>query len=140
MSGDERGHASAEARIEEFRENDGRVGGVDADAATLLLHHLDLGTRAARVTPLRYRVNGDHWAVFGVAGGARQDPDWVRDVLATPETTIEVGTETVEVRARLATGVERDRLWSSQRLQVEVYAEQEQQAGREIPVVVLERR
>ena len=42
-------------------------------------------------------------------------PDWYHNVVASPGTEVEVGTGTIRVRARVATGEERDRIWSRQK-------------------------
>ena len=57
---------------------------------------------------------------------------------ANPEATIEVVTDSVPVKARVATGGERDRLWTLQKKEFPGFADYEQKTPREIPVVVLE--
>jgi deazaflavin-dependent oxidoreductase (nitroreductase family) len=59
--------------------------------------------------------------------------------MANPQATVEVGTERVPVVARLAEGAERERLWAQEIALVPKFAEFETVAGRQIPVVVLER-
>jgi hypothetical protein len=44
---------------------------------------------------------GDSLAIFGTKGGAPIKPDWYYDLLTHPETTVEVGTETIPVVARM---------------------------------------
>ena len=133
-----------QAIIDEFRANEGRVGGY-FDGATMLLLHTT-GRRSARehVTPLVYLPDGDRWVVIGSKGGAPADPDWMRNLEATPDATIEVGTETIPVRAGaiLREGEERESLYARQVERRPGFAEYlVKTAGiRSIPVVVLERR
>ena len=132
--------------IDEFRANGGRVGGRFEGAPMILVHHFGAKSGIERVSPLVYQALDDDrgFVVFGSKGGAPTDPRWVGNLLANPDTVVEVGTETIEVRARLAVGDERERLWSAQKALMPGFAEYEKTAaassGREIPVVVLERR
>ena len=130
--------------IEEFRKNEGKVGGGFEGATMLLLHTNGRRTGKEHVTPLVYLPDGDRWAVFGSMGGAPADPDWVRNLEVNPDATVEVGTETIPVRAVkiLREEPERDDLYSRQVARRPAFAEYEVKTDgiRKIPVVVLERR
>jgi deazaflavin-dependent oxidoreductase (nitroreductase family) len=130
--------------IEEFRDNQGRVGGYFEGATMLLLHHRGRRTGIERVNPLVYLPDGDRWVVIGSKGGAPIDPDWVRNLEAHPDAEIEVGTDTIPVRATavLREGEEHDALYARQVQRREGFADYlERTRGiRSIPVVVLERR
>lgn len=82
---------------------------------------------------------GDDFAVFGSKAGAPTNPDWFHNLLANPDTVVEVGTETIPVHARVAEGEERDRIWEEQKRRNEGFAAYEEKTTRSIPVVVLER-
>jgi deazaflavin-dependent oxidoreductase (nitroreductase family) len=125
--------------IEEFRANDGEVGGAFAGFPLLLLHHFGAKSGLERVNPLAYQQLGDSLAVFASKGGSPTNPDWYHNVVAHPDVTIEVGTETRRARARIATGEERDRIWNAQKAAYPNFAEYEKTAARrQIPVVVLD--
>lgn len=124
--------------IDEFRANDGKVGGAFAGAPMLLLHTTGARTGADRVNPLVHGRDGDNLVIFATKGGAPTDPDWYHNLLAHPDVTVEVGTEIVPVRARVAEGDERDRLWSLQKELMPGFAEYEAKTTRQIPVIVLE--
>ncbi len=126
--------------IEEFRSNEGRVGGPFEGAPMLLLHTTGARSRAERVNPVVYAEDDDRWVVFASKGGAPTNPDWFHNLRAHPDATIEVGIDTVPVVARAAEGDERERLWSRQKERMPGFADYEQKTTREIPVVVLERR
>ncbi len=130
--------------IEEFRGNEGKVGGYFEGATMLLLHTTGRRTGRERVNPLVYLPDDDRWVVIGSKGGAPTDPDWVRNLEANPDATIEVGTETIPVRATkiLRDGPERDELYARQVARRPGFADYvEKVAGiRTIPAVVLERR
>jgi deazaflavin-dependent oxidoreductase (nitroreductase family) len=125
--------------IEEFRANEGRVGGPFEGAPLLLLHTTGAKTGAERVSPVMYQADGDHLAVFASKAGAPTNPDWYHNLRANPAATVEVGTETVPVMAREAQGEERERIWSRQKELFPGFADYEEKTTRLIPVVVLER-
>ena len=52
---------------------------------------------------------------------------------------VEVGTETIPVRARVAEGEERERIWTEQKRLNRNFADYETKTTRPIPVVILER-
>lgn len=125
--------------IDEFRANEGRVGGPFQGAPMVLLHTTGARSGQERITPLVYRpVNGD-MAVFGSKGGAPEHPAWYLNLLAKPEVTVEVGTETYPVVARVAEGDERQRIWDEQAAAMPGFAEYQEKTTRVIPVVILER-
>jgi deazaflavin-dependent oxidoreductase (nitroreductase family) len=126
--------------IEEFRANGGQVGGDLAGMPILLLHHTGAKSGTERVNPLVYQQVGDAVAVFASKGGAPTNPDWFHNLVAHPSTRIEIGTETQPVTARVASGEERERIWEAQKKAFSNFAGYEASAaGREIPVVVLEK-
>ena len=127
------------AIIEEFRANGGRVGGMFDGKPLLLLHNTGARTGTRRVTPLVYQDLTDGYAIFASKAGADTNPDWYHNVVANPGTEVEVGTDTVRVHARVATGDERDRIWTRQKRDYPQFAEYESSTSRVIPVIVLER-
>ena len=128
--------------IDEFRANEGRVGGNFEGRTLLLLHHRGARTGTERINPVAYqRLSEDAVAVFASKGGAPTNPDWYHNVLANPDVTLEVGTETFPAKARVAEGTERDEIWERQKRASPAFADYEQKTRgiREIPVVVLDR-
>jgi deazaflavin-dependent oxidoreductase (nitroreductase family) len=128
--------------IEEFRANGGKVGGDMEGWPLVLVHHTGARTGTERVTPVVYQQLEDgSIAVFASKAGAPSHPDWFHNLVAHPDTQIELGSETRPVTARVAAGDERTRIWEAQKQAFPNFAEYEQKAGdREIPVVVLEPR
>lgn len=127
--------------IDEFRANDGKVGGDMEGWPLLLLHHTGAKSGTERVTPLVYQRLGETGAVavFASKAGAPTSPDWYHNLVAHPATTIELGAERVPVVARVATGDERTTIWEQQKALFPNFAEYEAKTTREIPVVVLDR-
>ena len=124
--------------IEEFRANGGKVGGNFEGAPLLLLHTTGARTGQERVNPVMYQQVGDDLAVFASKAGAPTNPDWFHNLRANPEARVEVGTETRDVRARVADGDERTRIWETQKERYPGFADYEAGTDREIPVVILE--
>ena len=125
--------------IEEFRANDGKVGGPFAGSQLLLLHTTGAKSGQERIAPLAYRKEGESLAVFGSKAGAPTNPDWFHNLVANPEVTVEVGTEQFAARARVAEGEEHDRIWEAHKREVPNFAEYEKKTDRTIPVIILER-
>lgn len=130
--------------IEEFRSNAGRVGGYFEGATMLLLHTTGRRTGKEHVTPAVYLPVDGRWVVIGSKGGAPADPDWVRNLEADPDATIEVGDESIPVRATgiLRGGPEWEDLYAKQVARRPGFAEYlgKTEGIRTIPVIVLERR
>jgi deazaflavin-dependent oxidoreductase (nitroreductase family) len=125
--------------IEEFRANEGRVGGPFEGHSLLLLHHRGAKSGVERVNPLACQSLGDgSWAIFASKGGAPANPDWYHNLLVNPEATIEIGTKNLPVRARVAEGEERERIWARQKQIMPGFASYENRTTRKIPVVILE--
>ncbi len=126
--------------IEEFRNNNGKVGGYFAGMELLLLHTIGAKSGKEYVNPLAYTTDGDDIVIIASKGGAPTNPDWYYNLTTHPETTIEVGNETYRVVAREATGEERDRLYAAQAEKYPGFKDYVTKAGdRIIPVFVLQK-
>ena len=125
--------------IEEFRSNGGQVGGQFAGAPMILVTHRGAKSGTEYTTPLVYTTDGDRYVIIASKGGAPEDPQWFRNLVANPDVTVEVGTERFAARARVAEGDERDRLYRAQADLMPNFDEYAKATSRTIPVVVLER-
>jgi deazaflavin-dependent oxidoreductase (nitroreductase family) len=124
--------------IQEFRTNEGKVGGPFDGAPILLLHTTGARSGRERINPMMYLADGDRLVVFASKGGAPTNPDWYHNLRANPEVEIEVGTERRKVRARVAEGEERDQLYAEQSRRYPQFAKYQEGTDRTIPVVILE--
>lgn len=77
--------------------------------------------------------------VIASLGGAPQNPSWYHNLVAHPETTVEVGSERFRAKATVTTGEERQRLYNQQAAQLPAFAEYQKKTKRQIPVIVLTR-
>ena len=94
--------------IEEFRANEGKVGGYFKDATLLLLHTTGAKSGKERVNPVMYfRIDGK-LLIVGSYAGADVDPAWVHNLRANPRARIEIGTDAYDVEARQLRRDERD--------------------------------
>jgi deazaflavin-dependent oxidoreductase (nitroreductase family) len=123
--------------IDEFRANEGRVGGMFDGTTLLLLHHVGSRTGTNRVNPLAYDRDGDRYVIFASKAGAPTNPDWYHNLKAHPNVEIEVGADTIGVVAAEAAGEERDRLFRRQAERSPGFAEYEAKTDRVIPVMIL---
>ncbi len=126
--------------IEEFRQNHGVVGGYFEGKRLLILHVTGRRSGTERLYPLIRITDGDSYAVVGSLGGAPRDPEWVANVEAMAETTIEVGDETLTVRPTvLREGPERDRLYEKAVAYWPAFREDyEKRTDRTFPVIRLD--
>lgn len=126
--------------IKEFRENGGKVGGSFEGAPLLLLHSTGAKSGEERVNPMMYQAVDGGYAVFASKAGAPDNPDWYHNLKAHPDTSVEVGTDTVAVTARVLDAEEREPIWQKQKADYPAFAEYEEKTDRLIPVIMLERR
>jgi deazaflavin-dependent oxidoreductase (nitroreductase family) len=116
-----------------------RPGAPDLTVPSLLLTTTGRKSGQRYMFPLFYGTAGNSYFVIASKGGALEHPGWYRNILGNPQVEIQVGTETMQARARTATGEERARLWQQAVGFFPPYAEyQVKSGGREIPVVVLD--
>jgi deazaflavin-dependent oxidoreductase (nitroreductase family) len=126
--------------IDEFRANEGKVGGPFEGTPMLLLHTTGRRSGKARVNPLVYWPEGDRLVIFASKGGAPTHPDWYRNLMAQPDTTVEVGTGTVAVHARETEGDERQDLFDRITAVMPGFADYQARTSRRIPIIMLEHR
>ena len=126
--------------IEEFRASRDTDGGPMEGRPLLLLTTTGARTGQRRTTPIMYVPDGDRLIAIASNAGAPKHPDWYRNLVAHPDVTVEVGKETFDATASVAEGAERQRLWTSIVEQYPFFTDHQAKAGRQIPIVVLERR
>jgi len=125
--------------IDEFRANDGKVGGQFASADLLLLTTTGAKSGQRRVSPLAYfRIDGK-LIVIGSFAGAPVNPAWVHNLRANPQAHVEVGTEEFDVTARELTSAEREQLFPKVTAAAPGFAEYQSNTSRVIPLFELQR-
>jgi len=126
--------------IEEFRANDGKVGGPFEGAPVVLLTTTGAKSGATRVNPLAALPEDDDVLyVFASKGGAPSNPDWYYNLLAHPQVEVEFGDERYAATATPVTGEARDRLFAEQVRRMPGFGDYQRQTDRVIPVIELRR-
>jgi len=124
-----------------YENTDGRIGATLGGRPMLLLRTIGRQTGKPRTAALLYVRDGKAYAVIASKGGAPQHPGWFHNLAAEPNVEIQVGRERLPVRARIADGEERSRLWArADEVNQGQYATYQSRTKRLIPVVVLEPR
>lgn len=106
----------------------------------LLLTTVGRKSGQQRTTPLIYGAVGEDIIIIGSKGGSKTHTQWYFNLLANPAAEIQVGTEHFKVRARIAAGEERAKIWAHMLTIFPVYQDYQNRTGREIPVIVLEKQ
>jgi deazaflavin-dependent oxidoreductase (nitroreductase family) len=123
--------------IEEFRTNEGRVGGQFEGAPMLLLHTTGAKSGQERVNPMMDLDLDGHRYVFASKAGADTNPDWYHNLVAHPDVTVEAGAAEYSATAVSVSGEERDRIYTEQAGRYPGFAEYQEKTERVIPVVEL---
>lgn len=126
--------------IEEFRANEGKVGGPFENMTLLLLHTTGAKSGLPRINPAAYTEDGDRLVIIASKGGADTHPDWYYNVVANPNVTVEVGTEKYNAVATVEQEPERTRLYDQMAAQYPGFEEYRQNTSRIIPVITLKRK
>jgi deazaflavin-dependent oxidoreductase (nitroreductase family) len=128
--------------INEFRANEGRVGGNFDGAPMVLLTTTGAKSGKQFTTPLVYlpdAANPKRIFIFASKAGAPSNPDWYYNLTANPTVTIEVGPEKFEASATEITGAPRDEIYAEQVGHMPGFADYEKSTTRVIPVIALTR-
>lgn len=129
--------------IDEFRANGGKAGGVFEGKPLVLVHHTGAKSGTVRIAPLVPLLDEGHVYIFASKGGADTNPDWYRNLVANPDVTVELGTEsgieTFPATARILEGAERDDVYSKQVAVEPQFGDYQAKTTRVIPVVELVR-
>jgi deazaflavin-dependent oxidoreductase (nitroreductase family) len=129
--------------INEFRANEGRVGGNFEGAPMIILHTTGAKSGLEREIPLMYLpddANPGRVFVFASKAGAPTSPDWYHNLKANPAVKAEIGAETFEATAEEITGPDRDAIYAEQARRYPGFAEYEKNTTRVIPVIALNRK
>jgi deazaflavin-dependent oxidoreductase (nitroreductase family) len=107
---------------------------------TLLLDHVGAKSGRRRTSPIGYTRDGENLVLVASKGGFPKNPAWFHNLVANPDTTVQLGSERRAVHARVADAAERTRLWPKVLETYSGYEAYQQRAEREIPLVILEPR
>ena len=105
----------------------------------MILTTIGARTGEKREAIVNFTRDGDAYVIAASKSGAPTNPAWYHNLRANPEATAEAGRETFRVRATIATGAERDRLWEQHATELPNFREYPPMTERVIPVISLER-
>ena len=125
---------------EEFHANGGKVGGPIKGVPLLLLTTTGAKSGKQRINLLAFTTDGERLVIVAAKNGAPTHPDWYYNLVAHPDVTVAVATDTFAARATVVDGAERDELFDNMAAMLPIYAEYQAQITRTIPVVVLTRK
>ena len=124
--------------IEEFRANEGHVGGPLAGTPLILIHHIGAKSGIERVSPLACSPQGDvRFAIVASNGGSPAHPDWYYNLRANPRVNVEVGTQTFTVLTDELDYTARAELWPKLVAESAAVSEFQARTTRQIPVFML---
>jgi deazaflavin-dependent oxidoreductase (nitroreductase family) len=121
--------------VAEYRSNGGKVAGFGGASRMLLLTTRGARSGYTRTAPMMYLTDGDRLVVYASNAGSRNHPAWYHNLVADPNVTVEVGSESFAATAVVTAGGERESLW-----RLFPFPEHQEKAGRQIPVIALERK
>lgn len=137
----------AKVQVWLFRKTNGRIGskwrvgaGFRKPVQTLLLDHVGRKSGSQFTTPLLYLEFGSDIVIVASQGGLPKHPQWFLNLLANPDTIIQIKAERRSVRARVADAAEREVLWPLLDDLYADFASYRSWTDREIPIVILEPR
>jgi len=125
--------------VDEFRANDGKVGGQFAGANLLLLTTTGAKSGQPRLAPLAYFTIDGKLIIIGSKAGADTNPDWVHNLRANPAAHIEVGSDAYDVTGRELPKAERDGLFDKIVAAAPGFGEYQSNTSRVIPLFELQR-
>jgi F420H(2)-dependent quinone reductase len=124
-----------------YRLSGGRIGHrFLGSPPTLLLDHVGAKSGTKRTTPVFYVDDPPNVVVVASKGGYPRHPAWYHNLLANPDTEVQIGSERRRVRARVATEAEHERLWPKAVATYSGYRDYQERTDRAIPLVILEPR
>ncbi len=123
-----------------YRATRGRVMGKVGRAPVLLLTSTGRRSGQPRTAPVVYMDDGASVIVIGSNAGNSNEPGWSFNLKANPDAHVEIGAEHRDVRARVAEGEERERLWQAMNVQYAGFDDYDSKTHRDIAVFVLEPR
>jgi deazaflavin-dependent oxidoreductase (nitroreductase family) len=123
---------------DEFRANNGKVGGAFDGNELLLLTTIGAKSGQPRLSPLSCRRIDGKLLIIAGYGGADTNPSWVYNLRANPRAHVELAGESFDVTAREVPPAERDDIIPKLTAAVSAFAEYQAKTSRVIPIFELQ--
>ncbi len=118
--------------------SNGRLGGSARGVPVLILTVPGRKTGTPRSTPVAYFEHDGGFLVAATAGGAKTDPEWIKNLGASGQAKVHVGEKQYDVDVRIVEGVERDELWRDVVVErAPSFGKYVEKSGRVIPIAIL---
>jgi deazaflavin-dependent oxidoreductase (nitroreductase family) len=126
------------AHVAVYRATRGRAGGrLPGVPPMLVLDHIGARSGKRRTTPLVYMTDGENFLIVAAKGGHPENPSWLHNLRAHPDTEIQIGSRRIKVHAREADAGERQRLWPMAATYNSHWRRYQRRTLREIPLLIL---
>jgi deazaflavin-dependent oxidoreductase (nitroreductase family) len=123
--------------IQEFRANEGAVGGIFEGMSLLLVHTTGAKSGQLRINPTAYIKDEENLIIAASKGGADSHPDWYHNLVANPQVIVEVGSDTFAALAEVPSEPERSNLYEKLASKYTAFREYETKTKRVIPIIKL---
>ncbi len=123
--------------IQEFRANEGAVGGFFEGIPLLLVHTTGAKSGQLRINPTVYFKDGEDLIIAASKGGADSHPDWYHNLVANPQVIVEVGSETLSALAEVSSEPERSNYYEKLASMYPMFNEYKTKTKRVIPIIKL---
>jgi deazaflavin-dependent oxidoreductase (nitroreductase family) len=118
-----------------YRRTGGRIGGrARGGSPVLLLTAPGRSSGQPHTVPVAYVERDGAYYLAATAGGQPKEPQWIRNLRATPTATIQVGRRQMPVSVEVLRGAARDAAWHDFVTSYPSFAPYEQKAGRRIAI------
>ena len=121
--------------IQEFRANDGVVGGMFEGMSLLLVHTTGAKSGQLRINPTAYIKDEENLIIAASKGGADSHPDWYHNLVSNPQVIVEVGSETISALAEVPSEPERSNLYDKLASKYPIFNEYKTKTKRVIPII-----
>jgi len=127
--------------VHRYEASGGADGGDLGGLPVVIVTHTGRKTGSTRKTPLMRVKVGESYVLVASIGGAPDNPQWVHNLVANPEVTIQDREEVLPMRARLVDDPEeKARLWAAANAAYPEYETYQARTERSIPVFLAEPR
>ena len=123
-----------------YKLSGGRIGSKIEGGHIIILGTTGRRSGQNRESPVIAVEHATGWVITASNSGHDKPPAWYHNLMANPAGTVQLGSRTHNVNARLTDGEERSQLWGQLVAIYDDFAAYQDVTDREIPVLVLERR
>lgn len=120
-----------------YRMSGGRIANRVAGMPVLLITTFGRKSGRPHTNPVVYLRDGDAFLVSASAGGMGWHPGWYLNLITSPRAVIQVRDQTIDVKARILDGMERDQMYARFKAASSNFVKYEKNTSREIPVIRL---